>query len=93
MLLLELYLGLQGDLLKQSHLGQVKCIDYEKFLKISLIISRLSDLFCLRLILVRINQQKFLVPILKSLTSNEYTVNDSLAFTDKIAEKDSKFLC
>ena len=34
---------------------------------------------------------KFLVPILKSLTSNEYTVKDSFAFAEEIVEQDSKF--
>ena len=32
---------------------------------------------------------KFLVPILKSLASNEYTVMDSFAFAEKIIEQDS----
>ena len=34
---------------------------------------------------------KFLVPILKSLTSNEYTVKDSFAFAEEIVEQDSEF--
>ena len=34
---------------------------------------------------------KFLVPILKSLTSNEYTVKDSFAFAEEIVEHDSEF--
>ena len=34
---------------------------------------------------------KFLVPNLKSLTSNEYTVKDSLAFAEKIVEQDPKY--
>ena len=33
---------------------------------------------------------KFLVPILKSLTSNEYKVNDSFAFAEEIVEQDSE---
>ena len=33
---------------------------------------------------------KFLVPISKSLTSNEYTVNDSFAFAEEIVEQDSE---
>ena len=33
----------------------------------------------------------FLVPILKSLTSNEYTVKDSFAFAEEIVEQDSEF--
>ena len=33
---------------------------------------------------------KFLVPILKSLTSNEYTVKDSFAFAEEIVEQDSE---
>ena len=35
---------------------------------------------------------KFLVPILKSLTSNEYTVKDSFASAEEIVEQDSEFL-
>ena len=35
---------------------------------------------------------KFLVPVLKSLTSNEYTVNDSFPFAEEIVEQDSEFL-
>ena len=35
--------------------------------------------------------EKFLVPILKSLTSNEYTVKDSFAFAGEIVEQDSEF--
>ena len=34
---------------------------------------------------------KFLVPILKSLTSNEYTVKDSFAFAEEVVEQDSEF--
>ena len=34
---------------------------------------------------------KFFVPILKSLTSNEYTVKDSFAFAEEIVEQDSEF--
>ena len=34
---------------------------------------------------------KFLVPILKSLTTNEYTVKDSFAFAEEIVEQDSEF--
>ena len=34
---------------------------------------------------------KFLVPILKSLTSNEYTIKDSFAFAAEIVEQDSEF--
>ena len=34
---------------------------------------------------------KFLVPILKSLTSNDYTVKDSFAFAKEIVEQDSEF--
>ena len=34
--------------------------------------------------------EKFLVPILKSLTSNEYTVKDSFAFAGEIVEQDSE---
>ena len=35
---------------------------------------------------------KFLAPILKSLTSNEYTVKDSFAFAEEIVKQDSVFL-
>ena len=35
---------------------------------------------------------KFLVPVLKSLTSNKYTVKDSFAFAEEIVEEDSDFL-
>ena len=34
---------------------------------------------------------KFLVPILESLTSNEYMVKDSFAFAEEIVEQDSEF--
>ena len=34
---------------------------------------------------------KILVRILKSLTSNEYTVKDSFAFAEEIIEQDSEF--
>ena len=34
---------------------------------------------------------KFLVPILKSLTSNEYMVKDSFGFAEEIVEQDSEF--
>ena len=34
---------------------------------------------------------KFLVPILKSLTSSGYTVKDSFAFAEEIVEQDSEF--
>ena len=34
---------------------------------------------------------KFLAPILKSLTSNEYMVKDSFAFAEEIVEQDSEF--
>ena len=34
---------------------------------------------------------KFLVPILKSLTSNEYTVKESFAFAEEIVEQNSEF--
>ena len=34
---------------------------------------------------------KFLVHILKSLTSNEYMVKDSFAFAEEIVEQDSEF--
>ena len=34
---------------------------------------------------------KFLVPILKSFTSNEYTVKDSFAFAEEIVEQDCEW--
>ena len=33
---------------------------------------------------------KFLVPVLKFLTNNEYTVNDLFAFSEKMVEQDSE---
>ena len=50
----------------------------------------------LRLILSVINIStyklaEFLVPILKSLTKNEYTVKYSLTFAEEIVQQDSKF--
>ena len=49
-----------------------------------------------RLILSAVNTPsyklaKFLVSILKSLTSNDHTVKDSFAFAEKIVEQDSEF--
>ena len=35
---------------------------------------------------------KFLVPNIKSLTGNEYTVKESLAFAEEIVEKDCEFV-
>ena len=34
---------------------------------------------------------KFFVPILKSLTSNEYTVKDAFPFAEETVEQDSEF--
>ena len=34
---------------------------------------------------------KFIAPILKSLTSNKYTVRDSFTFAEEIVEQDSEF--
>ena len=34
---------------------------------------------------------KFLVPVLKSLTNNAYTVKESFAFVEEIVDQDSKF--
>ena len=34
---------------------------------------------------------KFLAPVLKSLTRNEYTVKNSFAFAEEIVEQDSEF--
>ena len=50
----------------------------------------------LRLILSAINTstyklRKILVPILKVLISNEYTVKDSFVFAEEIIEQDSEF--
>ena len=35
---------------------------------------------------------KFFVPILKSLTSNEYTVKDSFDFAEEVVEQDSELI-
>ena len=37
------------------------------------------------------NLAKFLVPILKALTSNEYTVKDLFAFSEETVQQDSQF--
>ena len=55
-------------------------------------IARLFNLFCPQLNTPTYKLTKFLIPVLKSLISNEYTVKDSLACAVKIVEQDSKFL-
>ena len=78
------YLKTQGDLLNKLGLGQVWCMNFidncSPFWPISSAIN--SPTYKLA---------KFLVPILQSFTSNEYTVKDSLAFAEEIAEQDSEF--
>ena len=67
-------------------------MDFIKFTKISSITAHLFDLFCQKLILVPTYKLvKFLVPILKSLTSNEYTVKDLFAFAEETVKQDSQF--
>ena len=66
-------------------------MDFVKFMKISSIIAH----FFLS-ILSEINTRtyklaKFLVPILKSLTSNEYMVKGLFAFAEKTVKQDSQF--
>ena len=66
-------------------------MDFVKFTKISSIIAHIF-----RPILSAVNTPtyklaKFLVTILKSLTSNEYAVKDPLAFAEEIVEQDSEF--
>ena len=63
-----------------------------KFTKISSITARLFDLFCQNLILVPTYKLvKFLVPIFKILTSNDYTVKDLFAFAEETVKQDSQF--
>ena len=65
-------------------------MDFVKFTKISSIISRLFDPFCQQLTRTYI-VAKFLVPVLKPLTSNEYTVKDLFAFAEETVKQDSRF--
>ena len=55
-------------------------MDFVKLTKISSIIARLFNLFFQQLVL-----------ILKSLTSNEYTVKESFALAEESVEQDSEF--
>ena len=57
--------------------------------KTSSIIDHHFDLFCQQLIFLPIKLAKILVPILKYLTSNEYTVKDSITFAEESAKQDS----
>ena len=81
------YLKKQGDF--QNYLGpdQVYCMDLVKFTKTSSIIFRHFALFYQQLILLPTNQQ-----IIKSLTSNEYTIKESFAFAEEIVKQDPDFL-
>ena len=63
-----------------------------KFTKISSLIARCFNLFCQQ----SISHQKIskvFVPILKSLTSNEYPLKDSLLLLRKLLKKILNFLC
>ena len=74
-------------------------MDFINFTKISSIIARLFDLFCQnrsKIYQKEINTPtyklaKFLVPTLKSLTSNGYMVKDSFAFPEETVKQDSEF--
>ena len=57
-------------------------MDFAKFKKILSIIALLFNLFHQRLILL---------PILKYLPSNKYTIKDSFTFPEEIDDKDSEF--
>ena len=74
-------------------------MDFINFTKISSITARLFDLFCQnrsKIYQKEINTPtyklaKFLVPTLKSLTSNGYMVKDSFAFPEETVKQDSEF--
>ena len=74
-------------------------MDFINFTKISSITAHLFDLFCQnrsKICQKEINTltyklAKFLVPTLKSLTSNEYMVKDSFAFPEATVKQDSGF--
>ena len=91
LLRLIVYLKKQGYLLNQLGLGQVIMYGVCKVHK-----DIIDNCPPFRPILSAINTHtyklvKFLVPILKSLTSNEYSVKDSFAFAEEIVEQDSEF--
>ena len=74
-------------------------MDFEKFTKISSIIARLFTYLAKnrsKIGQTEINTPtyklaKFLVPTLKSLTNNEYTVRDLFAFAEETVKQDSQF--
>ena len=74
-------------------------MDFVKFMKISSIIAHMFDVFCQnrsKMGQKEINTPTFKLatffgPTLKSLTSNEYTWKDSLAFAGETVKQDSEF--
>ena len=66
-------------------------MNFAKFTKISPIIAHLSAISS-TINTPTYKLAKFLVPILKALTSNEYAVKHSFAFAEEIIEQDSEFL-
>ena len=63
-------------------------MNFVKFTKIS---SKIVRLFNRPILSSTYKLPKFLVPLLKSLTSNDYTSKDSFAFAEEIVEQDSEF--
>ena len=63
-------------------------MNFVKFTKIS---SKIVRLFNRPILSSTYKLPKFLVPLLKSLTSNDYTSKDSFAFSEEIVEQDSEF--
>ena len=59
-------------------------MDFVKLTKISLIITCLFDLFLSAVNTPTYKLAKFILPILKSLIRNEYTVKDSFAIAEEI---------
>ena len=63
-------------------------MNFVNFTKIS---SKIVRLFNRPILSSTYKLPKFLVPLLKSLTSNDYTSKDSFAFAEEIVEQDSEF--
>ena len=63
-------------------------MNFVKFTKIS---SKIVRLFNRPILSSTYKLPKFLVPLLKSLTSNDYTSKDSFAFAEEIVEQHSEF--
>ena len=63
-------------------------MNFVKFTKIS---SKIVRLFNRPILSSTYKLPKFLVPLLKSLTSNDYTSKDSFAVAEEIVEQDSEF--